>query len=456
MNRKLILPIILSLALACPLPAAYIADAKIVTEVLGWGETVTGVRLEYSEEIRGDSIKRNNDPLKPLATLTYDLDNGREINAVYVNNSGKKGEASPYGRYVFIDFCQEGANWTRYTEYVAFDAAAKTRPESEAVYISQREPVVTKDGETAEPQGILTSGELRLGIDDFTTFLYTGDLVDDDTLFYCHLYIPEGYEEKKEGLDDLPLILHFPSSDVTYDDYSGLYYGALFSHSDAIEWVREEAQEEHPAFLLSYGSNQRVRWHGDIYAEVVGELLEKYNIDPSRIYGIGLAAGSNALWEAAFGHPDLFAGIISVSFEFAKVYGDEEAAENAAKLFRTAPAWVFVGEDDFSATAQHPDDSRVKGPLLRSQVEELEAMGLNLCFADGEDMWNGLLSGSKAEKQAEAQIARAEESGADGLVTLFLANTLRVNGHCAWTSVYTNRAVRNWLFEQASGKPYTP
>lgn len=457
MRKKLSICLVLMLAFLTGL--AFAADAKlinaqIVTEVLDWGETITGVRLEYSEEVSGASIIQNGEnPGK----LTYLVTGEHDIDAVYVNNSGKKGEAEPNGKYVFLDFCLEGSNWINYRDYVTFNTTAKTRQQSEAIYVYQAEPIATVSGETIAPSGrTKTSGEIRIGIDEYSSFLYESDLLDDGVVFYYHLYIPEGYEQKDDSLENLPIILHFPSGDVTYEDYSGLYYGALFTHNDATEWVLDDAQAENPCFVLTYGGNTRVRWHGDIYVDIVNTLLDQYNIDPSRIYGIGLAAGSNTMWETAFDHPDLFAGMLSVSFEFSKVYGEEDAAAKAGQLFDIAPTWVFVAEDDYSATAQQPQNNLPKGPLVRTQVSELEEMGYNIDFADGNDMWNGLYRGKKADKQAQEQIDRAEASGADAIVTLFLANTVRQTGHWVWTSVYTNATVRDWLFSQVNDVPYIP
>lgn len=65
----------------------HLVEASIVTEVLEWGETVTALRLEYSEEIPAISVPQN---MQYPGTVTYMLANDRDIVSVYVNNSGKK------------------------------------------------------------------------------------------------------------------------------------------------------------------------------------------------------------------------------------------------------------------------------------------------------------------------------------------------------------------------------
>ena len=450
MKKRLTAFLAMTLAFMSVLGAsdARIIDAKIVTEVLEWGETVTGVRLEYSEEIKGTSIQRNGDTLQPL---TYLVPGERTIDAVYVNSSGKKGEASPYGRYVFLDF-YIGPDWTHYLDYPAY--TGKNRPESAKISIYQVEPVETRDGETVAPSGrIVTSGEIRIGIDEFTSFLYTGDLGVEGVPFYFHLYIPEGYEEKKEGLEVLPLILHFPSADATYTDYSGIYYGALVSHNDAAVWVTPEAQEEHPAFVLSYGTPERPENQviSQIFIEEVRYLLGKYNIDASRIYAISLAGGSKSLIPVIFSEPGLIAGAIIICYDFQEDYPALEAKEKFRKLFESIPVWLIVSEDDY--TGKVAGDPRTKAERMLSTMEELNEEGVTVAV---ESAWNGFIRGKKAEKQAEALIAKAEALGTDDLFSVFLANTIHVNGHAAWTAVYSNDAIRGWLFEQANDEAYTP
>ena len=85
--------------------AAALKEASLVTEVLPWGETVTAVRLEYSEEIYSAEVTS----LMPSQTsdtniVKYRVFADRSITSVYVNNSGKKDDVAAFGKYVFINF----------------------------------------------------------------------------------------------------------------------------------------------------------------------------------------------------------------------------------------------------------------------------------------------------------------------------------------------------------------
>ena len=167
-----------------------LVEALLVTEVLDAGETITAIRIEYSEEINCDAIEYSNEhPGK----LTYVLIGGRDIDILYVNNSGVKDDIQLYGKYVFINLTMPTTDDTQYRDYVTFNTTAKTRNKLSAMYFFQQEEIVTRAGNVIPPSGRkATSGEIRVDIDSFTTFTYT--VPDTDTVVYCHLYIPEDYD----------------------------------------------------------------------------------------------------------------------------------------------------------------------------------------------------------------------------------------------------------------------
>ena len=111
-----------------------LVDARIVTEVLDWGETVTALRLEYSEEIWCGAIENSNEhPGK----LTYALVNDRDIVSLYVNNSGIKDDVQLTGKYVFINLGIENEDHMTYRDQVVFNTAARVRPALSSFYLFQ-------------------------------------------------------------------------------------------------------------------------------------------------------------------------------------------------------------------------------------------------------------------------------------------------------------------------------
>ena len=146
-------------------------EASLVTEVLAWGETITAVRLEYSEEIYCAELTS----LMPSQTsdsslVKFHLFADRSITSVYVNNTGKKDDVQVYGRYVFINLGIQNMDPTTYRSQVTFNPATKSRPRLGGYIVSQTSPITTRTGRVIAPITVSTTREISEGPDDYTTF----------------------------------------------------------------------------------------------------------------------------------------------------------------------------------------------------------------------------------------------------------------------------------------------
>ena len=458
-----------SMALAADTPGPSLKEASLVTEVLPWGETLTAVRLEYTEEIPAAELTS----FMPTQTtdsslLKFHLFADRAIIGAYVNNSGKKDDVQPYGRYVFLNLGIQSMDANTYRSQVTFNPLTKTRPRLSGYVVSQTGAITTRSGKVIEPVTVTTKGEIAVGIDDYTTFTYKNESTG-HTLYY-HLYIPRGYEAKKAGLKNLPLVVHYPSGDFNYSDWTGKYRGALFSHHDALYWSDDDSQAEHPAFVVTVGGPPDTKWNllnfsdsemQQNYVKVVERILAEYNVDASRIYAVSLAGGSTPMWSTIQANPGLFAAQISTSYDTDSAYKDEKISHDKfAQILKLLPGWFFAGlMDPTGLGAFGPSDHRFKGERLRDTAEWANQNGFHVDIAygkDGEWMWNGMLRGEKANIMAEAQLARAKAENATHLITIYIPGTLLVNQHWSWDATYSNAAVRNWLFQQVNKTPYTP
>ncbi len=444
---------------------AYLVEASLVTEVLEWGETVTAVRLEYSEEIPAINLPQN---MQYPGDITYVLANDRDIVSVYVNNSGMKDDVELQGKYVFLNLGLESENYFSYTSYVTFNPTAHTRDQLPEIQIYQVNDIETCSGNiipASSPQGdhscfISTTNEICIGVDDFTYFDY-------EDVGY-QLYIPEGYDEKDEDLDDLPLVVHFSAGDFTYDDWTGEYRGALFTHPDCVVWALPENQEKNPSFVVTLACGDDSDWTEmgfdestlqQKYFGIIESIIENYNIDTSRIYAVGLASGAKAMLSMMEAHMDLFAAQISTAYDPYTVYKDRDlAAEKMAMFFEEMPCWWFTGYEDNSRTAAEGIDTWLKGERLviaASDIEENYGIPVYNGYGEnGELMWNGLLRGPEAEEMAEETIAAAAAMGADDMMTSFIPGTIKYAAHWSWNGTYTNAAVLDWIYEQTNDAPY--
>ncbi len=210
-------------------------EASLVTEVLAWGETVTAVRLEYSDEINcAELTARIPSQTSDSSLVKFHLFANRSITNVYVNNSGKKDDAAVHGTYVFLDLGIENMDSTTYRSQVTFNPVTKNRPRLPGYVVSQTSAIVTRSGRVIGPITVSTTREICVGPDDFATFTFTNEATG-HTLNY-HLYVPDGYAAKRADPKKLPLVVHYPSGDFNYSDWTGKFRGALFTHHDALYW----------------------------------------------------------------------------------------------------------------------------------------------------------------------------------------------------------------------------
>jgi len=452
-------------------PAASLKEASLVTEVLPFGEALAAVRLEYSDEIPAAELTSLM-PSQPSDTgiVKFRLFADRSIVSVYVNNSGKKDDVQPYGKYVFLNLGMQNPDPMTYRSQVTFNPATKFRAKLGAFVISQTGPITTRSGKVIAPVSVSTTHEIAVGIDDYTTFTYKNETTG-HTLNY-HLFIPKGYESKSKDLKSLPLVVHYPSGDFNYADWTGKYRGALFSHHDALYFSDDDSQARNPAFVVTVGGPADPHWtaQGATYEEsemqqnyvkIIQKILSDYNIDPARIYAVSLAAGCTPMWDTILANPTLFAAQISTSYDTYATYKSKSVGEEKfAALLKTLPGWFFDGLDDPTTPGIYgTNDTRFKGERLRDIGLMMDQNGLNVEVAygkDGELMWNGLARGEKAAAMADAQLARARAKHSTHLVTLYIPGTLLINQHWGWDATYSNPEVRNWLFQQVNKAPYVP
>lgn len=456
-------------ALCADTPAPSLKEASLVTEVLPWGETVTALRLEYSDEIPAAELTA----LMPSQTsdsslVKFHVFVDRAITNVYVNSTGTKDDVAAYGKYVFINLGIRNTDPTTYRGQVTFNPAIKSRPRLPGYTVSQTNPITTRSGAVIAPVTMTTSREICVGIDDFTTLTFTHETTG-RTLNY-HLYIPKGYESKRDGTTRLPLVVHYPSGDFNYVDWTGKYRGALFSHHDALYWSDDDSQAGNPAFVVTVGGPADPNWGGagyadsemqQMYVKIVGRIATDYPVDPSRIYAVSLAGGTVPMWSTILANPTMFAAQITTAYDPYHAFREVKAAHDKfGVLLATMPGWFFAGlTDPTGAGVLGASDTRFKGERLRDIAAIMNQGGANIEVAfgtGGELMWNGLLRGGKAWQLADAQLARARARRASHMVTLFIPGTVLVNQHWSWDATYSNAVVRRWLFEQVNDAPYVP
>ena len=424
--------------------AVEVLSVTAIAETLEEGQKLTALSIEYSEPFAAGAAVRGSFTVED-----------REVSKVYVNDSGEKGDVCASGRFIIVELALSNTPGSSIGTTLFFG-----RMNDVDVKINHRLPidpliVQTADltaisGNVAVSQRLEVTQEVNVLADEFLPLSFT----DPETgiVVNYRLYVPEGYEEKSDSLENLPLILFLHGSgERGYNNIS-----QLLANPSALEWVRPEAQAEHPCFVLApqnpdvtvgwaanIGTAENPNWattdHLEAAKKIVDLTLENYNIDASRIYGTGLSQGSKGIMRMSMNYPDLFAAQLNIAG--CDEYTDEEVAVLADK-----PIWHLIAVDDQTNPSAN----------VRKLMEQLEAGGATIVRNVEEEGWNAWLRGEESAALASTLWEEAKEVGANVLYTEYIAATVVPNTHWSWMASYSNSVVRDWLFAQVNPSPYVP
>ena len=190
------------------------------------------------------------------------------------------------------------------------------------------------------------------------------------------LFLPQGYEGSTHRW---PLMLFLHGSGESGSDLAKV---KIHGPPKIVE-----SKPDFPFILVSPQSPGR-GWNVETLNALLDDVLQRYRVDPDRVYLTGLSMGGYGTWSLAAAHPERFAAIVPIC-------GGGNPAD-APKL-AAIPAWVFHGAKDGTVPVQRSKD----------MVEAIKTAGGN----------------PKLTIYPEA-------------------------GHDSWTETYNNPALYQWLLEQ--------
>jgi predicted peptidase len=190
------------------------------------------------------------------------------------------------------------------------------------------------------------------------------------------LYLPKDYQQKPSW----PLLLFLHGAGERGDDLD------LVKKHGPPKLIA--AGKDFPFIVVSPQCPGDQSWETMELTALLDEIVEKYKVDPDRIYVTGLSMGGFATWALASRTPGRFAAIMPICGG-----GDPNRAKRLAHI----PAWVFQGAKD---------------PVVQPEG-------------------------------AKKIVAALKKRGGDVKFTLYPDA-----GHDAWTETYANPQVYEWLLEQ--------
>jgi predicted peptidase len=171
------------------------------------------------------------------------------------------------------------------------------------------------------------------------------------------LYTPKDYQGSEK---ELPLVLFLHGIGERGTD---LEIVKLFG-------IPKEIEEgvDFPFLVVSPQCPEDTIWANELDAlhALLENIIEKYQVDTSRIYLTGLSMGGNGSWHLAAAYPSMFAAVVPICGWANPLFGFPERI----KVLIDVPVWAFHGAEDEVI------------PLQRSQelVDALKANQGNVRF----------------------------------------------------------------------------
>lgn len=407
-----------------------IVNAEVIAYTTDEALSIAGVRIEYDTDIEAGTYSPD----------SYYV-NGYNNTAVYVSDSGEFKDASRTGKYVFVEF--EMSNVPGY-----YNGKANFWT-TDNTYTDMTLDVFCEDDNC----WFKTTDTIHFEADDYIpgTIVSKGGI---ETRY--QLYIPEGYETANEGNEKLPLVIWLHGGGESGTDN----YEQMIGNRGALNYSSKESQAEHPCFVFAPQTD--IGWEGDALENIntkVLELIENYDVDPSRIYCSGPSMGGMGTRRLAQAYPKMLAAAIPIANNGFDDLGNGEDPEDRS-LYEGLPMVYVTASDDpvFSgankiAEGRTEEEMTIEGQMELAK-EDFEALGMKTYSSMGDKALNGFLRGRLAALEMQEVLDAAAEQGADKIFITYLTGTVVPAPHSSWMPATENTALHDWMFSQVNDAPY--
>jgi predicted peptidase/TPR repeat protein len=403
-----------------------IMDVSAVVEVIGDGQKVGGLAVEYTDDIDPHSLQ----------TSDFKVNN-REISSVYVSNKAVLGQPSETGTIVIVELKTEidpessqmggGPKKDDGSENAKNEGTGPGGPKMGQISDKSPDPIiltssVTQTGEInfvsgkviAATENVLnTNRTLNPDIAGFNQLIYHDGQFNKDLMY--NLFVPKNYDPKKS----YPLVLFMHDAGVV----SNNHIETLTQGLGSVIWASDKDQSLNESFVLAPQYNSvmtddtgAVSDDMDITVNLIRELTTKYSIDTNRLYNTGQSMGGMISIAMDIKYPDLFAASFLVACQW-----DPELVKPLANK----PLWIVVSEGDNKAN-----------PGMDAITDVLSQNGATIAKAN----WNAEASPNELKKDVEVMLSQ----DASVNYAVFKGGSHRYT----WQYAYSIDGIRQWLFKQ--------
>ncbi|MEW2116129.1 PHB depolymerase family esterase [Streptomyces sp. NPDC005474] len=316
-------------------------------------------------------------------------------------------------------------------------------PLDRAYSVRQLTDVLTPEGEPvlkAGPFAVRNDGVSAPVVDDFTA----GSFADSAGFeLGFRLYRPGGVLRKRRTRTRYPLVVTLHGGGEVADNNMT----QLTSNRIAVTFAKPERQRRNPAFVLSpqiplprpMDGPDGTDWTDAKVQAALIELVDTFvsehsaDVDPARLYVVGLSSGGRGIYSLLAKRPELFAAALPTAG-----WGETAAMERITHI----PIWADHSIDDPVVPYR---EGRFGKPGTWTLMNQLETAGARVSRGE----WANNLPKEQFEDRSRALLGQARAAGNHVLFTSYTAGTTPVSPHFAWAQTYENDVVIDWLFEQS-------
>ncbi len=404
----------------------YIMNVNTLVKVIGDGQKVAGVAIEYTSNIDSSSLQLSDFHVS-----------GREITSVYLRKQAVLGLPMDSGSFVIVELKtdidpassqmgggpQDQAKGSGSSNQGPGPGGPKmgqiSDKPAEAVIltssISQVGDVSLTDGTLVKStKEVLNSNHtLNPDIADFQQLTFHDSQFNKDLMY--NLFVPKNYDPKKS----YPLVLFMHDAGVV----SNNPIETLTQGLGAVVWASDKDQTLNESFVLApqYTSvmtddTGAVSDDMDITVNLIKDLVTKYSIDTNRLYNTGQSMGGMISIAMDIKYPDLFAASLLVACQ----WNPDLVAPLANK-----PLWIIVSQGDTKAN-----------PGMDAITSVLAQNGATIAKAS----WNAEAEPSELANNVEQMLSK----NASVNYSVFDGGSHTYT----WQYAYSIEGVREWLFKQ--------
>ena len=394
----------------------HIRSITVITEVLGDGQKLTAVALEYDKEI--DNSK--------LTPSIFSVE-GRTITNVYAATAPVKSTKRTNGKYVLIELSPTDSAAALFAQR----GRSSAKVEAKAA-VTQTGSVTTIDGVKYGPSaGAMLSDRVRNEVvDDFRQAEYKDPKT--GAILRYNLFVPRQYDARRT----YPLVLFMHDAGATSTEPTRTLVQGL----GAVIWATPAEQAKHACFVLApqystqiVNDNSEASEYLDTTIDLVELVASQFSIDKDRIYTTGQSGGCMMSIAMGIKYPGFLAAMMLVAGQW--------DAEKSAVLAKDK-LWIVVSEGDLKAF-----------PGMNAITATLEREGAKVSRA----VWDG----QSTPAQFAAAVSKMAADGSNVKYSVLKKGTVVPPGMaddggsnhiCTWRIAYTIEGVRDWLFGQQKSR----